>query len=43
MINLDKYEAIGSYWIASYMNNDNVGASNDAAYFDSFRGEHIPK
>ena len=29
MINLDKYETIGSHWIAFYVNNDNVGASND--------------
>ena len=30
MINIDKYESAGTYWIALYMNSDNV------TYFDSF-------
>ena len=34
---LDEYESIRTYWIASYVNAENV------TYFDSFRVEHIPK
>ena len=37
IINLDEYESIGTHWIASYVNRNNV------TYFDSFGGEHIPK
>ena len=36
-INLDKYESVGTHWIALYVNDKNV------AYFDSFWVEHIPK
>ena len=35
--NLDEYESVGTHWIASYLNAENV------AYFDSFGVEHIPK
>ena len=37
IINLDKYEAIGTRWIVLYVNTDNV------TYFDNFAVEHIPK
>ena len=37
IINLDKYESVGTHWIALYVNDNNV------TYFDSFRVEHIPK
>ena len=37
IINLDEYEAIGTHWIALYVNGKNV------TYFDSFGVEHIPK
>ena len=37
IINLDKYESIGTHWIALYVNDSNV------TYFDSFEVEHIPK
>ena len=30
IINLDKYESIGTHWIALYVNTENV------TYFDSF-------
>ena len=33
--NLDKYESIGTHWIALYVNTENV------TYFDSFGVEHI--
>ena len=36
-INIDEYSNIGTYWIALYLQNNNV------TYFDSFRVEHIPK
>ena len=35
--NLDKYESIGTHWIALYVNTENV------TYFDSFGIEHILK
>ena len=35
LINLDKYESVGTHWIALYVNG------NDATYFDSFGDEHI--
>ena len=37
MINLDKYESIGSHWIDFYVKVKN------ATYFDNFRVKHIPK
>ena len=37
VINLDEYSDIGTHWVASYVNN------NDVIYFDSFGVEHIPK
>ena len=37
VIYLDEYKSIGTYWIALYVNGDNV------AYFDRFGDEHIPK
>ena len=37
VINLDEFKSIETYWIALYMNNNNI------LYFDSFGAEHIPK
>ena len=37
VIHLDKYESIGTHWIALYVNAKNV------TYFDSFGVENIPK
>ena len=37
VINLDEYSDIGTHWVASYVQN------NDITYFDSFGVEHIPK
>ena len=37
MINLDEYSDIGTYWVALYVQN------NDVTYFDSFGVEHITK
>ena len=37
IINLDEYSDIGTYWVALYVQ------INDVTYFDSFRAEHIPK
>ena len=37
VINLDEYKSIGTYWIALYVNGNNVTC------FDSFGLEHIPK
>ena len=37
MINLDEYPDIGTYWVALYVQN------NDVTYFDSFGVEHISK
>ena len=37
VINLDEYFDIGTYWIALYVQNNNV------TYFDSFGVEHIPE
>ena len=35
-INLNEHESIGTYWIALYVNAENV------TYFNSFGVEHIP-
>ena len=35
VINLDEYSDIGDYWVALYVQN------NDVIYFDSFGVEHI--
>ena len=35
-INIDEYKSIENYWVALYLNSDNV------TYFDTFRTEHIP-
>ena len=43
VINLDEYKSIGTRWIALYVNGNNVRASYDAIYFDSFGVEHILK
>ena len=37
VINLDEYSDIGTHWMTSYKQN------NDVTYFDSFGVEHIPK
>ena len=37
VINLDKFQSIGTHWIALYVNGINI------IYFDSFGIEHIPK
>ena len=37
VINLDKYENIGTHWIALYVKN------NEVIYFDSFSVEYISK
>ena len=37
VINLDKYNNIGTLWVALYIHND------DVTYFYSFGVEHIPK
>ena len=37
VINLYENKSIGSHWIASYVNGDNI------IYFDSFGVEHIPR
>ena len=37
VINLDKYEGIGTHWIALFCKK------NEIVYFDSFRVEHIPE
>ena len=42
VINLDKYQSIGTHWIALYVNGNNRRASYDAIYFDSFEVVHIP-
>ena len=39
MISLDEYKSIGTYWIALYVNGNNV----NTIYFDSFRDEYISK
>ena len=36
VINLVEYKSIGTHWIASYVNTENV------IYFDSFGVEHVP-
>ena len=36
-INIDEYESVGTYWIALYVNDNNL------AYLDSFWVEHIRK
>lgn len=42
-LNLDEYKLIKTQWIALDVNGDNMSASYDLAYFDSFRAELIPK
>ena len=37
VINLDEYEDVGTHWIASCVDN------NEITYFDSFGVEHVPK
>ena len=37
VINLDEYKSIGTYWIALYVNGNNI------VYFGNFEFEHIPK
>ena len=37
IINLDEYSDIGTHWVTSYVQND------DVTYFDSFGVGHIPK
>ena len=37
VINLDEYESFGTYWIAVYVNDNNI------IYFDNFGVEHLPK
>ena len=37
MINLDEFKAIGTHWIALYINGNNI------IDLDSFGVEHIPK
>ena len=37
VINLDEYSDIGAYWVALYVEN------NDVIYVDSFGVEHISK
>ena len=43
VIHFDEYESIGSRQIALYVNGDNMGAYNDATYFDNVAVEHIPE
>ena len=37
VINLDEYKSIGTYWIALYVNGNNIVS------FDNFEFEHISK
>ena len=37
VINLDEYADVGTHWIASFCNR------NEIVYFDSFGVEHIPE
>ena len=37
VINLDEHANVGTHWIALYVKN------SEAAYFDSFGVEHVPK
>lgn len=37
VVNLDDHNSKGPYWIALYMNG------NDMAYFNSFGSEHVPE
>ena len=37
VINLDDYSAIGTHWVALYVNK------KTATFFDSFGVEHVPK
>ena len=37
VINLDEFKLIGTHWISSYVNGNNI------IYFNSFGVEHIPK
>ena len=36
-VNLDEYSDIGTYWVALYIQN------NDVTYFDSIGVEHVSK
>ena len=42
IINLEEHYDIGTHWVASWVKNNNYN-NNNATYFDSFGGEHIPK
>ena len=37
VINFDEFKSTGTYWIALYVNGNNI------IYFDSFGVKHIPK
>ena len=37
VINIDEYKSIKTYWIAFYVNGDNI------LYFDSYEADHNPK
>ena len=41
--NVHEYESIEFHWLALYVNGENVEASNDETYFDSFGSEYISK
>ena len=43
VINMDEYKSTGTHWIGLRVNGNNMGASIDAIYFDSFGVEDIPK
>ena len=43
LINLDEYKSKRTYWLALYLDGNNVWVSYNATYFDSFGVEHIPK
>ena len=43
VINLDDYESILAHWIALHIDSNNIRASYDGIYFDSFGIKHIPK
>ena len=36
VINMDEYKSTGTHWIGLHVNGNNMGASIDAIYFDSF-------
>ena len=41
--NLNKYNSIGTLWIALYMNGNNRRVSYVAIFLESFGVDHIPK